>query len=264
MRRYSEQETNCRSLETGDPLSEGSRHGACIRSTMDKIALALIVALMVTSATVFGQTEQRSKLRFSSNEGLRLDVRGKAITLFIIEDLYFSTANLGCELLFKSHSLGVDGSYFRWRVESDDGDDVAMYESYDRRKYLLLDYKFRFLYWGQSQVYLNSYCKTGSYAAWHTIEDYDLSTKDSILVQDRSVGTFNELGVGLGWRSAFTPSSRFGMDMSVNIARRFSTTDILTYSTLTESRFEDDVKKIDNIFYMRLNLYYRLIRSRQA
>ncbi|MBK8497686.1 MAG: hypothetical protein IPL52_02430 [Flavobacteriales bacterium] len=104
---------------------------------MTKLALVCAVVLSVTTAAVAGQTQQRSRFRFSSDEGLRFDLRGKAITFFIIEDTYFTTANLGGELLYKSHSLGIDGSYFRWRFEHDDDEDVAMYETYERRKYIL-------------------------------------------------------------------------------------------------------------------------------
>ena len=193
----------------------------------------------------------------SSEKGL--DLRAKAITFFIIEDAFFTTVNLGAELRYNSHSLGIDGSYFRWRWEHDDGDDVAMFERYEKRAYLLFDYKFGFLGWGQNQLYFNSYLKTGTYNEWYSRQDYDLSATDSIRTQNRSDGTFNELGAGLGYKRNYK-RSRCGYDISANVAKRFSTTDNLTYSTLTESEFEEDAHTSEIVFYMRLNFYFPLTR----
>lgn len=218
-----------------------------------------IIYFMLFVGAVYGQDDKKDKLHFLSHEGWGFNIRGKAITFVIIEDSYFTTATIGGELIYNSHSLGIDGTYFRWRYEQDDYEDVAMYENYDRRKYLLIDYKFGFLNWKRNQIYYNLYYKTGTYKMWYTPQDYDLSLEDSVLLNNKSVGTFQEVGMGIGHKRNFR-NSRLGIDISANFARRFSITDKLTFSSYDVSRFEDNVKEIRNSFYMRLNLFYNLIR----
>lgn len=217
--------------------------------------------LSLLSLAVAGQESGHAKSRPSVKEGARLDLRAKVITFVIIEDTYFTTANLGVELIHNSHSIGIDGSYFRWRFENDDVDDVAMYQRYERRTYLLFDYKYRFLNRGQNQVYLNSYVKTGTYKMWYAQLDHALSAMDSIETQNRSDGTFNELGAGLGYKRNFKGSS-CGYDISANVAKRFSTTDNLIYSTVVTSELEDDARTTELVFYMRLNFFFPLARFR--
>ena len=222
---------------------------------MTRVSLIWTLLFGLTTMPIFGQTDEEDKFRTSSDEGLAFNLRGKALTFFILEDAYFATATLGGELLYNSHSFGIDGTYFRWRNEYDDNKDVAMYENYERRKYLLFDYKFGFLYWNQNQLYFNLYYKTGTYKMWYTPQDYDLSIADSIQLNNKSNGTFKELGAGLGYKRIFE-NSKFGIDISANLARRFSITDKLTFSSYTVSQFEDNVKEDHLLFYMRLNFFY--------
>ncbi|MCW3102313.1 MAG: hypothetical protein JWO09_753 [Bacteroidetes bacterium] len=184
--------------------------------------------------------------------------RTKAVGFFIIEDTYFLTFSLGPELMYGKHSLGIDGSWFRWRNEQDNSDDEGMYSQYELRSWLHLDYKYTFLSFDPSmiEVYFNAYDKIGNYQMWYDrYEEYDFGTRDMSFLNSTAKGTFNEPGLGFGIRK-YLLGSRFGIDCSANLGYRFSDNNERTVISATETAFRDHVKQERFLFYMRLNLFY--------
>jgi hypothetical protein len=185
-------------------------------------------------------------------------LRGKVATFFIIEDTYFLTYTLGGEFWYKKHSIGVDGTWFRWRYETDNADDVGMYSQYELRRYLHLDYKFTFVSFERAQldVYVNLYDKIGRYKMWYKpYEDYDYGTADMTFLNSTGRGTFNEPGLGLGLRK-YISDTGFGFDVSANIGYRFSETNERNYLSQTQTDFKDHVKAERLLFYMRVNAFF--------
>lgn len=223
---------------------------------MIKIFCRISLLCCIISSTILGQETDISPISNASREGFAFNIRGKAFGFFILEDVYFATASIGGALIFKQHSLGIDGTYFRWKYETDDDSDVAMFDQYEKRKYLLIDYQFEFLEGENYAICFNSYFKTGNYKMWYKPQDFDLSLADSILINNNSLGTFNEFGMGVGYKHYF--SDRFGFDLSANLVQRFSNTDKTTFSTYTISQFESDIKTKRLFFYARLNLFFKL------
>lgn len=191
-----------------------------------------------------------------------VSVRGKAIGFFIIEDAYFLTFSLGPELMYRKHSLGIDGSWFRWRYEQDNSEDVGMYSQYELRSWLHLDYKYTFLAFDPAMIdiYFNLYDKIGNYQMWYDrYEDYDFGTKDMAFLESTAKGTFNEPGLGFGIRK-YAGRSRFGIDCSANAGYRFTNNNERIVISSTETAFRDHVKGQNYVFYMRLNLFYNIGR----
>ena len=206
-------------------------------------------------STIFAQEEEQYK--YSLKEHLSFNLRGKVFSFVIFEDEYFLTGTLGWEILYnKRHSLGIDATYFRWRYEHDDDKDVAMWENYERRTYWHVDYKFKFLDIKNKQFYLNIYDKIGYYKMWYKPQEYNFINTDTTFLRSKTTGTFNEPGIGIGIRSNFN-ESRFGWDLSANVAKRFNVNDVLTYDgPPVSSQFIADQKNESILFYMRLNLFY--------
>lgn len=184
--------------------------------------------------------------------------RGKVASFFIIEDVYFLTYSIGTELAYKRHSLGVDYSWFRWRYEEDDNEDVGMYSQYELRKYFHVDYKLTFLSFSRPEmdVYFNLYDKIGEYTMWYDkYEDYDFGTRTMTFLQSTAKGTFNEPGIGFGFRK-YAEKTGFGFDCSVNYGYRMSDTNEKNYITTTQTNFREHVKVDRDVFYMRMNCFY--------
>jgi hypothetical protein len=191
-----------------------------------------------------------------------ISVRGKAASFFIIEDTYFMTFTLGTELMYKKHSLGIDGSWFRWRYERDNSEDVGMYSQYELRSWLHLDYKYTFIAFDPAMIdfYINAYDKIGNYQMWYDrYEDYDFGTRDMTYLQSTAKGKFNEPGLGLGIRK-YADRSRFGLDCSTNVGYRFTDNNERTFISATETAFRDHVKGQNFVFYMRLSCFYNFGR----
>lgn len=185
-------------------------------------------------------------------------LRGKVATFFIIEDHYFLTYTLGSEFFYKKHSIGIDGTWFRWRYETDNNDDVGMYSQYELRKYLHVDYKFTFITFERPQIdlYVNAYDKTGRYKMWYDrYESYDFGTTDITFLNSTAEGKFNEPGLGLGLRK-YAEETGFGLDVSANVGYRFSDVNEQNYINKTETDFRDHVKAEKLLFYMRLNAFF--------
>lgn len=185
-------------------------------------------------------------------------LRGKVATFFIIEDVYFLTYTLGGEFRYKKHSFGIDGTWFRWRYETDNMDDVGMYSQYELRTYLHADYKFTFISFDRPEIdlYVNVYDKIGNYKMWYDpYESYDYGTRDMTFLQSTARGTFNEPGLGLGFRK-YAKKTGFGLDASANIGYRLSDTNEQKYISQIETDFKDYVKEEKFLFYIRLNAFF--------
>lgn len=203
----------------------------------------------VSSATIIGG---------KNDSTLSLALRGKLFGFFIIEDIYFSTATLGAELQVKGkHCIGLDYTYFGWQYERDDEHDVAQYENYERRGYALLDYKYKSFSVKQVDVYLNAYGKYGSYNSWFSGASENYTVDKEPFLKDSSKGIFWQYGAGIGIKNYY--SERFYWDLSMNMGKQSSRVESITnIKGQTEPLVSTDVIRDKTIFYMRLNLGYKI------
>jgi hypothetical protein len=192
------------------------------------------------------------------DKNFSIAARGKLFAFFIIEDTYFSTATIGTELQFKGrHSLGIDYTYFGWQYEKDNTKDEGLYETYERRGYIYVDYKYRFLRYRKFDFYLNLYDKIGTYHMWYegVAEGYNAWEKP--FLSDKMDGTFNQVAAGLGFK--YYLSDKFYLDVSANGGRTYSKNTSLTYDenlNLSEARYNE--RSEENVFYIRVNFGYKL------
>ncbi len=194
----------------------------------------------------------------AEKEGFSFALRGKVASFFIIEDVYFLTYSIGTEFSFNKHSLGVDYTWFRWRYEEDNSDDVGMYSQYELRTYFLADYKYTFWEFPKHEfdLYVNVYDKIGDYKMWYNkYAEYDFGNRDMTFLESKSKGTFNEPGLGIGVRK-YAEQTGFGVDCSMNVGLRMMNNDEETYLSATETDFKENVKSERTLFYMRLNCFY--------
>ncbi len=206
----------------------------------------------------------KAKIPVSSvDKNFSIALRGKLFGFVIIEDNYFSTFTLGTEFLMKGrHSLGLDFTFFGWQNEHDNTGDTALYETYERRTYAYVDYKYRFLSYKIFDFYINLYDKMGTYHMWHegVSEGYNFWEKPSL--SDKVDGTFNQVGAGLGLKCYI--GNRFYVDVSANGGKLFSKNNTLTYDKDKDgSDVQYNVKTNQDIFYMRLNLGYKLYMKKK-
>lgn len=226
--------------------------------------LLALLALFFGENNLFSQTgasHQTLSARHAPEEKqdkFSLIIRGKAIGFFIIEDVFFSTATAGAELSIRGgHSLGADLTFFGWRYEQDDDHDKPLYETFEKRNYIYLDYKFRFLELKEYDLYLNVYDKAGLYRFWHEGVAESYTDWERPFLSDKTKGRFNEAGAGIGLKKFF--SDRFYLDMSLNGGKVFSTDHTLTYdpgTTISVEKF--DVRDRRLVFYIRLNFGFIL------
>lgn len=208
-----------------------------------------IVILFLMSLLSFSATAQK--------KNLSLDLRGKIFGFVIIEDIYFVTATTGFELNYKNkHSVGLDGTLFRWSYQHDDDNDVEMYNQIVRRLYFLIDYKYYFAPSPYGNFYFNLYDKIGNKDTWWRKFDYPFGAQDMSWLNSTSSGTFNEFGIGIGLRRFFgTP--KCGIDLSINIAQRFENEDIISVQNAVTTDYIYNQKSEKVICYSRLNLFYK-------
>ncbi|MBS1635623.1 MAG: DUF3575 domain-containing protein [Bacteroidetes bacterium] len=185
-------------------------------------------------------------------------LRGKLFGFFIIEDTYFSTATLGVEFTMKGkHSLGIDASFFGWQYEHDDKDDNALYETYERRTYAHIDYKYRLWRFRPLDLYFNLYDKLGTYHMWHegVAEGYNFWEKPFLAA--KTDGKFTQVGAGIGIKAYI--SDRLYFDASVNGGRQFSENTLTTHDdSLNVMIKQYHVRNSNNIFYIRVNLAFKI------
>ena len=218
----------------------------------------LLLPILACRPSVYGQRTD------STAHGLSFAVRGKFLTYAIIEDIYLHTYNIGAELIWKErHSVGIDANVFRWRFQTDfygpDNSEDAMYDQFEKRSYLSVDYKFGFLRRKQFVLYANALYKFGGkYRMWYRNYNLPEVPYDATL-QSTASGTFYEPGLGVGMKYYFG-NSRFGVDLSMNAVRRFETRNEENYSETGELTYVDDLNKDRNGFYVRLNFFYHFRR----
>ena len=200
----------------------------------------------------------RSKIPMSSfDKNFSMAVRGKLFGFFIIEDTYFSTATIGTELMFKGrHSLGIDYTYFGWQYEKDNTKDEALYETYERRGYVYVDYKCRLFSYKIFDLYFNMYDKYGTYRMWQEGVTEGYNAWEKPWLKDKTDGTFNQVGAGLGVKVYL--SDRFYIDGSANGGKLFSDNNAVTHDSLGIANTQYHVKSEKNIFYIRINFGYKL------
>ncbi|MEO5645596.1 MAG: hypothetical protein ABIQ40_05995 [Bacteroidia bacterium] len=222
-----------------------------MKSNIYSILLVLVCTFGISTNVISQQNKAEDKISFV--------LRGKVFAFVLVEDWFFRTGTLGGEILYKDrHSLGIDATWFRWRTEFDDDNEVPMYEQYDKRTYLYLDYKFRFVRINAGDFYLNAYDKLGHYRMWYKPQKHDDVDPNDSFFKSNTKGTFIEPGLGFGFKRYFNQLNYgFGIDCSANVGRRFSTNNISDYTIPQIAVFADHVKENKYVFYMRLNLFYR-------
>ncbi len=225
-----------------------------------------VLLLLLVSTISYGQGDstrfaERKVHRAISSDDTKFSMalRGKLLGFFIIEDTYFSTATLGAEFIMKGrHSLGVDFTYFGWQYETDNNEDSPLYETYERRAYAYLDYRYRFLAYRNIDLYANLYDKIGTYHQWRNgvAEGYSFSEKP--FLNNKIDGTFNQAGVGIGIKK-YAEGGRCYIDLSANVGKLFTNNNTVSYNdglSITDRQY--GVKNDRTIFYMRLNMGFKL------
>ena len=195
-----------------------------------------LIVFFILNFSVFGQDSTYLKFKYS--------IRGKVLAGPISpeDDLAF-TYTIGNEFLYKRHSIGIDYTFFRYNHETDDEKDNPLYDNFIQRKYLLIDYKYliKKIKWGD--LYFNLYDKIGgNYKNWFKVFD---DSNYAILNSSKTIGTFNEAGLGLGLKKYWR---QFGVDISTNYGYRFG------QNTIQPSMEKEILNR--NLFYVRLNLFY--------
>lgn len=195
----------------------------------------------------------------SGDTKFSIALRGKLFGFFIIEDTFFSTGTIGAEFLMKGrHSLGADFTYFGWQYQDDDNEENPLYNAFERRTYLYLDYKYKVLSYKSFDFYFNLYDKIGKHHIWNEgiAEGYTFWEKP--FLNNREDGAFNQVGVGIGIKK-YAEGGRFYVDLSANVGKLFTNSNTVTYNdSLHEIDRQYHVKNDRNIFYMRLNFGCKL------
>ena len=212
------------------------------------------------------KTSQKEEYQESMSENdnhFSFALRGKLFGFFIIEDNFFSTATIGAEFLLKGrHSLGIDVTYFGWQYERDNTNDEALYETYERRTYAYVDYKYKFLSYKKLDFYINLYDKMGTYHKWQEGVAEGYNNLEKPWLKDKTDGTFNQVAAGLGLKKYY--NERFYIDISANGGKLFSNNTSSVYDeVLQTTNTSYNVKSDKNIFYIRINLGYKLFIKRK-
>lgn len=226
----------------------------------------LIVLLLALATDSFSQVDspkwrERVERESVSSDDTKFSIalRGKLFGFFIIEDTFFSTATIGTEFLMKGrHSLGVDFTYFGWQYQDDDNEENPLYNAFERKTYLYLDYRYKFLSFKSFDFYVNLYDKIGKYHVWNEgiAEGYTFWEKP--FLNEREDGSFNQVGAGVGFKK-YAEGGRFYVDLSANVGRHFTKSNNVVYNnSMNVIETQYNVRSDRNIFYMRLNLGCKL------
>ena len=219
-----------------------------MRRTISHIFIIIFVSL--SFGTIHSQDKDDGK-EFS------VAVRGKVFAFFIIEDIFFATSTLGTELIYNGrHSIGVDVSFWRWRLEEEEPDAVALYDQFIKRTFLYFDYKLKFASIQDGQFYFNLYNKIGKYRMWYKEFENEQIAKDVGFLKSTSRGVFSELGTGIGVKKHFGENTNFGIDFSINFAKRFDKNDMVVYTTPNDFEELYGVKEQYFIPFLKLNIFY--------
>lgn len=223
--------------------------------TKSVIFISMIFLFILTKSNAQSDTP----LKPAKTQKVSMSLRGKLFGFFIIEDAYFSTATLGTEISISTkHSLGVDYTYFGWQFQKDNAHDTALYDFYERRGYLYLDYKYKFLSLINWDFYLNTYGKIGSYNSWFKGASEGYSYSEKAYLNDKVNGTFNQFGIGVGFKRYFIDDDRWYMDLNLNFGKTYSNNNSVTYDSLFLPKYEYNIRSNKNVFYARLNIGFRL------
>ena len=124
---------------------------------------------------------------------------------------------------------------------------------------MVLDYKYKFLSFKDFDLYFNLYDKIGTYHSWHEGVAEGYNFWDKPFLQNKIDGTFNQVGVGIGIKKYLNDDERFYIDISANGGKLFTKNN--TYSHNDSLKITDtnyNVKQNSNIFYIRINLGFKL------
>jgi hypothetical protein len=174
---------------------------------------AVVVGLLILVPKVSSQTDPLAKFY----------LRGKAMTMVVIEDNWYSSISLGAEYRFhKNFSVVLDAVHYSNKLErevSKNGDesDYDEYKQPNRRNYLALEFKYHFItfkIWNNSSLYFNIYGKAGDHHI-RTEDKYPLQKNEQYYLN----GNFADAGISLGINMNFTHN--FGMDLNLGVCHRF-------------------------------------------
>lgn len=194
-------------------------------------------------------------------------LRGKASTFFVVEDIFFQNWNIGVEYRFaENHSVGLDFVHFRWRYEQDVYiDDIEMGygpDSFSRRRYLLIDYRYypfrNLMQEKYIDPYLNPFVKVGKRKIWTNDPTVLFGEHDIPMVKNHRAD-FTDYGLALGLRSDFV-DRRFGFDVNIGLVYRETRVRYeKRYDFPTDTYSEHSFRKYYNWHpHMRLNFFMRI------
>lgn len=207
----------------------------------------------------------KSYLQNTKDSRKEISIRGKATSFFIIEDTFWRNANIGAEFRLNHHSVGIDYVYFRFRYENDsivDGIEYSNgYNSFSRRDYINLDYRFYpFKNWPDKygiDPYMNAFVKIGKRRVWSEHETARVRNPGFHPINEQR-SNFADYGLALGLKMG---PPEFGIDVNMGVVRRIS--DIWYergYDYSMGSQYEaHNFKRMKWAFHMRLNIYLRVL-----
>ncbi|MGV3612071.1 MAG: hypothetical protein ACO1N0_14025 [Fluviicola sp.] len=149
-------------------------------------------------------------------------LRGKAMTMVVFEDAWYSSISLGTEYRFsKRFSVVLDAVHYSFKneVEVHEEPNSKKYDEYarrDYRNYLVLEMRYHFIRFknGNSSIYFAPYSKIGE----HKIRKeglYPLQENERFFLN----GNFVDAGLSVGMLINITPN--FGIDVSLGVYNRY-------------------------------------------
>jgi hypothetical protein len=233
----------------------------CFKRSLNLRSGFIILALFFSFKLQAQETVENNK---------SISLRGKAFTTAIIEDIYFQNLNTGVEWRFaEKHSVGFDFVHFRWRFEDDiylDGEEKGYGpDSFSRRRYLLIDYRyypFRVLIKEKHiDPYLNPFVKVGERKIWTNDASTFFSEHDIPRVKSHRAD-FIDYGAALGFRYKFKEDGRVGIDVNIGAVYRET-------RVRYEQRYDSSIDTFSDHYFrkyhnwhphMRLNIFVKICK----
>ena len=155
-----------------------------------------------------------------------LSIRGKVLGGGVLEDFKNLNYTIGIEQRFlKNHAVGVDYVFMRGRAEYESYDSVMQtyadngYSDFDRRQYLLIDYRYYFNHFKRPcrwLPYANILTKLGKREMWYQYRSIFKRQADYF-----HISNFQEVGLAVGTHISFN-YDRLVFDASLGVLRSFA------------------------------------------
>ena len=219
-------------------------------------SIVVIFGFILFTNTTFSQQEG-----LPTEKGTEFILRGKALSMVIIEDRWLSSISLGIELRIKERfSIVADAVYSRYKYEEEvyfgnNYEKYTEFSKYDTRNYLAFEIRYYpKLNWVSNEWkwYINLFSKIGK-RNLHVQDQFPREEGDVY----RLNGNFNDIGSSIGVQAG----KRFGVDFNVGVAYRTE--------SRTEEVFHDQapftINEVNNeqrwIGNVRFHFYYNLSKK---